>query len=453
MLDLKRINSMLVQYISIGILVAVIIGCFLNFKKTVIIWLPAQLLFNAQVALKYSPPAMSLTLGVNLFLLVYYFLFERKKKDRFNKEGFLFKGAMIFIFISYVVSTIFGIIQTTKGLNTMIKYFVSNFGAVFLAQRVLRDMSDIKFFIKSCFFVLLFITLLGVSEFVLQDNLFLDFVYNNSPQDDTTIGRMWYVPGVMQMRFGMIRCFSTFGIHIAFGTACVSYFWMMYMLVRKKWKFITMPMSYTISILLFAGVFLANSKSGYVGIVFVFLSLIPLSRIFNVKIILPLAIMVVILFVYFPEYLDNFASLFNSDLAEEGGGSTVEGRANQFAIAFKMFEMNPLIGNGPGSIGVLSQIGDNSDILGAESSWMQILPERGLLGAIAYIYMYISVFLKCKKQMPVKVIGFFLLSIFVMETATGLLNMAVWGVVLVAVYRIYEYNKVEPVAKILEGKK
>ena len=87
--------------------------------------------------------------------------------------------------------------------------------------------------------------------------------------------------------------------------------------------------------------------------------------------------------------MDNFYSLVDSKIAEEGGGSTVHGREIQFRAALNMFELNPLFGNGPGSIAVLKNIGNNNEILGAESSWMQILPERGLFGAIVYIYMYI----------------------------------------------------------------
>ena len=72
---------------------------------------------------------------------------------------------------------------------------------------------------------------------------------------------------------------------------------------------------------------------------------------------------------------------------------------------------------------------------------MQILPERGLYGAIAYIYMYWVTFVRFKKYIPAKIVLFFLLGLGVMETATGVLNMAVWGVVLLAMKRLYQIGE------------
>ena len=67
---------MLVQYLAFAVLILVMVGCLIDFKKTVIIWLSAQLLFNAQIALRYSSPALSLALGINLFLFCYYIMIE-----------------------------------------------------------------------------------------------------------------------------------------------------------------------------------------------------------------------------------------------------------------------------------------------------------------------------------------------------------------------------------------
>jgi len=69
---------------------------------------------------------------------------------------------------------------------------------------------------------------------------------------------------------------------------------------------------------------------------------------------------------------------------------------------------------------------------------MQILPERGILGLISYLYLYVALFLGFKKYLPIKLLATFLLAIFVMEFATGLLDMAIWGTVLVAVKRMYQ---------------
>lgn len=177
---------MLVQYIAFAVLGLVIIGSFINFKKTVLIWLPAQMLFNAQVAVRYTSPAMSLTLAVDLFLLIFYFLKARQRKRNFNKGKFILTKPMMLILFSYIMSLIFGVITTTQGINAIIKYFAANFGVVFLAWKVFDDDKDIKLFVKVSIGVCLMITILALSESILHDNLWLDFIFYNSPQDETT---------------------------------------------------------------------------------------------------------------------------------------------------------------------------------------------------------------------------------------------------------------------------
>ena len=51
-----------------------------------------------------------------------------------------------------------------------------------------------------------------------------------------------------------------------------------------------------------------------------------------------------------------------------------------------------------------------------------------------------ALFLKSKKYIPKSVVISFVLALIVMETATGLLDMAVWGTVLVAAKRMFQLN-------------
>lgn len=436
---------MLVNYIAIALFILIAIAAFVDFKKVVIIWLPAQLLFNAQVAVRYSPPAMSLVIAVDLYLLLFYYVFRKKLRKDLNHEKFFMVAPMILLLVSYVMSSVFGVIQTTKGITSTIKYFASGFGVVFLSLRVLNTSKDIQLFLRTSVIVFCIAVSLAISENVLKDNLWLDFIYFNSPQDDSTVGRMFYTPPMLgnglEIRYGMVRARACFGIHIAFGFACAMYLWLFLLMMRNKWPYLPNRITKAMAVILLGGVLMANAKTGYIGLCVFCLGLFSLSDIFNFRIILGLMLVFVIICIYVPNYLNNILSLFDSDLAEEGGGSTVAGREVQFKAALNMFYMNPLFGNGPGAIGVLSKIGNNGAILGAESSWMQILPERGVLGIIAYLYLYISLFKQLRYKLPVKVLAFFLLSIFVMETATGMLEMYVWCVVLVVAKRMYQLKQ------------
>ena len=250
---------------------------------------------------------------------------------------------------------------------------------------------------------------------------------------------MFYVPpqlgGDLEIRYGMVRARSFFGLHITFGFFCLMYLYLLMVYSEKKWEFITNDKLLKSSIILLVmGIVMGNSKTSYIGLMILFFSIYSVGKIFNPTVIVSLIIGCLIIVLFFPDYLNNYIGLFDSDIAEEGGGSTIEGRQNQFKVAQAMFEMNPVFGNGPGSVGLLKDHGFG-DILGAESSWMQILPERGLFGAMMYVFTYVYLFIKNKPIWGSKKIFFFLLSLFVMETATGILDIAIWGTILIVVRR------------------
>lgn len=438
---------MLVAWI---VLLIVTLCALIDFKKTFIIWIPVQMLFNAQVALKYSSPAMSLNLGVASVLFCMYYLRYKNKFHRTNNESFLLKPVVIIYIISYLLSFIFSIVPISVGINAAIKYFLITFGLTAIFQKLITDKNDIRLFINTSIIVVILIVVLAIYESVFQNNPVLNYVYYNSPHDETTQGRMWYIPpairGTMAMRFGMVRAYSFFGIPIEFGCACAFLFFIFMLLYNHKFfKSLRVEKNILqISVILsFIGIFLANSKTAYVGIIFLLFGLFKIRQLLNIKVIVPIIIGVSLFFYYFPEYLLNFTSLFDEEVAEEGGGSTIEGRKVQFAIAQHLFEMNPIFGNGPGSINALRHIGNNADILGAESSWMQILPERGIIGALAYIFFYIVIFRKTLVYVPAKVIGCLLLSLFVMETATGLINAAYFMPSIIVIYKLYKLNNLE----------
>ena len=437
---------MFMQQFSLTVLAAVIFFSFFSYKKAVLFWLPAQFLFNAQVAVRYASPAMSLQIAVNIYLLLFFYIKyvllgnNRKLTDKFP----LWKMCIL-IFSTYIISSIISPYSTLRGFTTAIKYFVTDIGSIFLAFKFLETDKDIRFFVKSCILVFFIIISLGISEFILNDNLWLDFVYIGSPHDGTTEGRMYYIPpflgGGHEMRYGMIRAISTFAIHISFGVACVVYFWLFLLMRIQKFNYVSQKTIITTALYILLGIFLCNSKTGMIGLVFVLLSLYSIKKLVNPLYFIIFLFFAVLLVIVFPEYLQNFTSLFDPDVAEEGGGSTVAGRQRQFIIAMRMFSYNPIFGNGIGSIDVLKEISDNSDILGAESVWMQILPERGLFGMLAYCYIFFAYYKCMIKEIPQKILFFFLFSIFVMSTVTGEISQSYWGIVIIAAYRMFRNKK------------
>ena len=128
-------------------------------------------------------------------------------------------------------------------------------------------------------------------------------------------------------------------------------------------------------------------------------------------------------------------------MAEQGGGSNTSMRIQQFEVGLNLFCMNPLWGNGVGAIGVFMKNASNADLLGAESSWLKILPERGLIGAIVYLILYQQIYIKLKTVLKKKEIIGFLVGLMIMETATGFMDFALYGSIIICLYRFQQLNK------------
>lgn len=408
----------------------------------------ARLLINNQIAIRYYSPGISAVIAVDITLILIYFLKYRTKKRKtgLKLEKFPLTGAFWLTLASFLFSSIFAIIPLSSGLVATLKYFISNFGIIFVCFKCLNTEEDVRLYIRAGFAVAILIACLGLFESIFKDNPWLDFVYMNSPHDEETRGRMWYVPPFigdgLQTRLGMVRAYSFMGIHIAFGTSCVFLLYLFMTISKYKFPVFNNKQLVTVILLLVAGALASNSKTPLVGIVVMIFAFYSISQIFQPKIILPLVAVFITVFIFFPDLIvANFMSLFDPELAEEARGSTVEGRQSQFNVALEMFSMNPLFGNGTGSISALKNIGNNYLILGAESSLMQILPERGLLGLVAYIVTYLTLFKYGKRYLPFNLCFFFLLSLAVMEFATGILDMAVWVSIYFCVIRLFQFRK------------
>lgn len=417
---------------------------FKNWKGTMVLWLPVQLLFNECVCLKYTSPALTLVLAVDIVLLFAYYRIRHKIK--LKQDKFFFKEVFIAYLISYLLSMLFSIVPIREVFTNTIKYFITNFLVLFLFQKALISTKEIHLFYKGTFIVTILMVGLGAYETIAGDNPVLDFVYLNAPLDAID-GKMYYIPpflnytGELSQRFGMARAFSFFNIHIAFGCACVLYLYYYAYMFRQK--FIPNIKYFLLAgiILLLIGIFLSNSKTPIVGLIIFTLGIFSFKDVTRPRIILFVIAFISILYIYAPNYINNVIALFDNNVAEDGGGSNTLMRIRQFEIGLNLFYQSPLTGNGVGSISTFMKSVSNTDLLGAESSWLKILPERGLIGVIAYLYLYLMMYKKVRPYMNKKSLVCFLIGLMAMETATGFMSMPIYGSILIAIYQMGKNKK------------
>lgn len=421
-----------------------------NLKKTIILWVPLSLLFNPQVCPIYYPP-YALTTIVNLSLILLY-IANSNIKQNLNNELFGFKSFMYFMLFSCLVSSLFSVIPFNASLKQLVKSTIMDYGFVYIFFRCINDSDDIKLFIKSASVVAVLITVDAIIENFTHINLAGDFIFFTSPHTDDLFGRSFYYPfsvnGVFRERYGLTRCYSFFSIHIAFGIACAYLFFLFWSIRKHSWLVLDLPRKLQkhgdllLIALLLVGVILSNSKTPLLGLFVLLFAYYRFSDIFRPWVWIPVILALVLIANYVPEYLNNIFSLFDEELAEEGGGSSVVMRNSQWSYILKMFEMSPLIGNGIASAQYFSNnVAGFEGILGAESIWFTMLADQGILGCIAYIYMFICIYNFCKKDVPSKVLFAYLASVMLMQTATGRVNFLLWLPVLIVIRKSFQiYN-------------
>lgn len=422
------------------IFIAYTIFALYDIKKATIMWIPAHVLTNPQIALKYTSPAVSLSIAITTMLCVVFLVkfFGYKRHRKLNNEEFVLKPVFYLMLFSYAVSYMLTIASLMTAFNLTVRYFLEGFVVLYTFQKCLNDKEDMRLFIKTTVIIVLLITGLGIYEFITLDNPVLDYVYFNSPHNSYTAGRLAYFPGFHRMRYGLPRCYSFFPLHLRFGAACVFFLLFVGVMYKKSVDVVKKKYVLLCIFLLIIGVFAANSKQGMVGLVVLAFCFFTPRQIFNYRFFLFLAF-VGLLWWQYPSIFNNLLSLFDDELAEEGSGSTIAMRQQQYAVAWEMFKMNPIFGNGPGTLGTLKNMELSFEaIRGAESVFLSLLPERGLIGAFVYIFMYLYLFYALKDKMSKRVLVFYLLTVFVVEVAGGRKDITLYWGMLIATSRYYQ---------------
>ena len=440
-----------VQYIAFAIFIFMMVFTVVSFRKSVLFWIPFHVLCNPMIALTFNP-GIAVGIAVVSFQFVYYLLFVRASATSvtLNPDQFVLKDVVGLCVFSFLISIAFASVPISASLIPTLKYFILGFIPLFLFQKSLCSSKDLYFFIKCCIVVTLLTFSLGAIESVLHDNPYLDFLYLISPPDELEKGRMSYVPPFLfdyatNERFGLRRCYSFFGLHLLYGFASACLFFMFAFLYTKKLLRLKMFHLIIIVGMCLGGVFFSNSKQAMLSVCVMFFAFYKVKDVLNIKVIAPVIAVIAAVVIYAPDYFLNFVSLVDSDVAEEGGGSSVALRQSQGSVMFDLFMTNPITGIGPG--GNVWQVINNTSkyggLMGSESVWLLVPSERGIIGIIAYLSIFKCFWSRLKNVVPIRILFFLLLSVFVADSAGGEKDMILWGNVVIFVYRVYSLKRNE----------
>lgn len=160
----------------------------------------------------------------------------------------------------------------------------------------------------------------------------------------------------------------------------------MLLAISEKYCNITFKYANYLIILLGMNIFFTGARSAFLGFAVALLAFVDIKDLKSKK-VWGLILLVIAISPLFIGYFGDIVSSFTD--TEKVNGSNADMRQTQFDICFYYLSQSPWIGNGIAFTWeyVLPQ---NKDLLGAESLWIPVLIDQGILGAVAVSSMFVA---------------------------------------------------------------
>lgn len=238
--------------------------------------------------------------------------------------------------------------------------------------------SNNKFLFSTLIIYGVILSLYGIQEAITAQNPFIQYMYNKG------------FIGVLQedsyVRFGIYRAQSLTVWVSSFGTVCC--FSLVFLLSCAFKGIIKFNKTvFIVSILLLISVFITGTRSLMVMTAVALCSIVPYFYKKPFYIALFIALLAAFV-VNNPEYINEIVDSFINP--EDAGGSSVQMRQYQLAATLSFYYNSPVFGNGIHYIN--EAINRSSDMYGGESIIFGTLVDRGMVGIVTLIILYLNIF-------------------------------------------------------------
>lgn len=385
---------------------------FFDFRRAFIVFVFLKIFLNQNLNLINLPgiPLLTIELACNICFGLYYYFIIKKKAD---EDVFPLKFAFKIVLISIVISTFFSTVGFSAAITRAIQIIFNQYVFVYILWKIINTKSDVRNVLKGLFVVFVILVCYGFFEKVTGVNPLMEYEMSLNNSDNIID---WSYSDSDRLGMGRIQSVIIHPIGLGIIMAGLLYlFAVIYFQYRIIWK-ISLLRIIAIGFLGVCVIFFTNSRSPIVFMGIAFLPFFNLKKKYSYQMLILIITVFIIGFPYIEPYLGNVFSLFTSEKHDKVGGSSITMRLLQFAAGIFLVKDHFIFGLGIKSINQF--IGTGSGILGAESIWLYLLIERGLVGIISHFVLLWSVFKmglgNCKKN-----IYFLTLAWFVLTTITS----------------------------------
>lgn len=324
------------------------------------------------VCFRFEPPAIMLRLVLDT-IIIWYFCSKRV----IDLRKFPLKVPYFLLFVITIVGIFISPLPVTQTFPAAISK-ITPYLIVVLFFNQLQTKEDTEYAYKFVLWSFGILCLYAFIEFLLQMNPVGEYL-KTVVSEDLLRGKIYVAS---EFRYISVRCSSLLGICIAWGGYCcliVSCFLCISGKSASKTHIVLM-----IALLIF-NVIISGSRAPMIYLAVIALGYFGASKI-SVKLLLTISFSA--FFIFNQELIIPILSSFSEDNSEVSG-SSIDMRLDQYAAVSSVISESPIWGFGVKGYEVAKE--SNSEILGAESIWLQQLIYGGVIGIIYQILIYITV--------------------------------------------------------------
>lgn len=378
----------------------IILYSFWNFKRAFLIFLLYDLFLNTNINFLSIPGVPILTVEdvlIMVFAAEFWIKYGTKKSGPYTQtqNNFPFRAPFIFLIISWTISTIFALVGFAGAASAYVKQILEYVIMTYLMWRIINNKADLIFLLRGFTFLFLLCGIYELYEIATQSNPLSDYEaslvedqtrvidFGNYEEDE---GRGFRAKSVFAHPIGSG---INFGLYII-----ISLFFLMKARIKVKMNRLLVLATCLLSL---ACIVMTKSRGPYLFLLIGAFSFINLKsgKFYRYALILVLALIVML--PYFSDQLDIFKSLFSADAQAKVGGSDANMRFEQLSVAIGIMSISPVYGLGFKFLNEMSTA-VTMGLLGGESIWFQVLPQFGILGILAYLFMIYWTVIKLPKK-------------------------------------------------------
>lgn len=353
-----------------------------DLKKSFELYLVYKLILVTNITLISVPgiPLLTLEMFMTFVYLVAFFLKERQYQ--FAHMKFPYRIPFAFLFICWLLSSMFAIAGFKAELSNLIKVISEDILLVWLMWEVLETKEDFELLYKYITVMIFASCVYGLVEYAIQNNP-LTLYEATLIQDETrsfmglytNMDRGYRIKSIFEHSIGA-------GINWSMYAVFTMWLWINSDIERRK-RF--PKLAIITAFMCIPCIILTKMRSPLLFFVIFCLSLVDFKKKRFYSLVVLGIVAVIVLMPLFIENINIFMSFFDPNAQAEIGGSSIETRVSQFAAAFDVVKMSPVFGLGNKFANVLPRSA-YVELYGMESIWLLVIVQYGLVGVIVYLF-------------------------------------------------------------------